>query len=419
MSAAAPCTLALVTLRTLFLGSFGVGCATTQEATPAPVAREQGDKSDSNGSPRIEDKTEGMERIDGFLPLFWEESTGKLWMEIAKFDTDLLMVQGLAAGLGSNDIGLDRGQVHGSRLVQFQRVGPKVLLVQPNLRFRAQGTRAEVRAVTDAFAPSVLWGFAVAAATDERVLVDLSKFLLRDATGIASRLSPGSYRFDESRSAIYRAGVLGFPKNTEMEALVTFARTPGGGGGGRRRGAFEGVGSVAASGAAATLRVHHSFAALPEEPFVQRRYDPNAGFSGFSYQDYTAPLGEPLTVRFLSRHRLEKVDPSADRSEAVEPIVYYLDPGAPEPMRQALLDGARWWNQRLPGGAPARGSPSPGPALQRDQLGAPVDTRLELRRQRLGSAHRRDPERCRDPGLLARAPGLAHRRRAAGALRQR
>ena len=300
----------------------------------------------------IEDKTGGMERIDGFFPLYWDATTGKLWMEISRFDTEVLHVGGLSAGLGSNDIGLDRGQLGGSRIVRFDRVGPKVLMVQPNYRFRSSSANAaEVRAVTDAFAESTLWGFTVAAETDGRVLVDLTDFLLRDTHNVTARLRPGSYRVDTSRSSVYRPMVMGFPENTEMEASVTFVRAPGSGGGGfgggfgGQGGGFEGVGNVAASADAVTLRLHHSFVELPDDNYEPRLYDPRSGYGAVSYRDYSVPLGEPMVKRYIVRHRLEKVDPGAVISDSVEPIIYYLDPGAPEPIRSALLEGASWWNQ--------------------------------------------------------------------------
>jgi hypothetical protein len=295
--------------------------------------------------PSIEDKTAGMERIDGFFPLYWDADAGELWMEVDKLDTEVLNITGMGAGLGSNDIGIDRGQLAGSRIVTFERVGRKILMVQPNYRFRASSSNpAEVRAVTDAFARSVLWGFTVAAESGDRVLVDLNGFLLRDATGLAGRLRPGTYRLDVSRSSIYMPMTKGFPKNTEMEVELTFVRQPGAGGG-FGGGAFEGVSSVAASGEAASLRVHQAFVELPDDDYEPRAADPRSGYGAMTYRDYSVPLGESMIKGFIRRHRLEKVDPSAPVSDPVEPIVYYLDPGAPEPIRSALLEGARWWNQ--------------------------------------------------------------------------
>ncbi|WP_420442130.1 zinc-dependent metalloprotease [Candidatus Palauibacter sp.] len=302
------------------------------------------------GLPSIEDKTASMRAIDGFIPMYWEASSGKLWLEISRWDTDILHMTGLASGLGSNDIGLDRGALSGSRLVRFHRVGPKVLMIQPNLDFRASSPNPrEVQAVTDAFAPSTLWGFTAAAETDGRVLVDATDFVVRDMINWAQRLRPGTYRFDAGRSAVHLPMTMGFPENTEIEASLTFVRQPGGGGGFGGfggGGGFEGVGNVASTGEAATIRLHHSFVQLPAlGEYTPRAFDSRAGYGAMSYADYSAPLGEDMRVRFIRRHRLEKRDPSAAMSEPVEPIVYYLDPGAPEPIRTALLEGARWWNQ--------------------------------------------------------------------------
>ncbi len=320
--------------------------ALAQASVPAH-ARAQG----GGEVPTIEDRTASMELMDGFMPLYWDEASGRIWLEIGEWDTDVLHASGIGAGLGSNDIGIDRGQLAGSRVVRFHRVGPKVLMIQPNYRFRASSDNAaERKAVEDAFAPSTLWGFTVGAETGDRALVDFTPFLLQDIAGFAGRMRPGTYRLDASRSAVYLPMVMNFPENTEMEASLTFVRQDGGGGGfggfGGGGGGFEGVGNVAASAAAATIRMHHSFIKLPElGEYTPRAHNPRAGYGGLSFQDYSTPLGEPMTKRFIRRHRLEKRDPSAAMSEPVEPIVYYLDPGTPEPVRSALLDGARWWNQ--------------------------------------------------------------------------
>ena len=312
-------------------------------SAPSPVGLSARQTADL---PSIAEKTEGMESIDGFLPLYWDEDRGQLWMEIPELDLEMIHFSGFGAGLGSNDLGLDRGALRGgTQIVKFERVGRRVMMVQPNYRFRAlTDNPAEARAVTDAFARSILWGFTAEAETDGRVLVDLTGFLVRDAVNAGQSMRPGTYRLDQSRSSIYMEMTDAFPTNTELEVELTFTRQPGGGGGGGG-GALEGVGSVAASGEAATIRLHHSFVALPDDGYETRAYDPRAGFGSVTFQDYAAPLGAPMTQRFIRRHRLEKRTPSARVSEAVEPIIYYLDPGAPEPMRSALLDGARWWNQ--------------------------------------------------------------------------
>jgi Domain of unknown function (DUF5117) len=241
--------------------------------------------------------------------------------------------------VGSNDIGLDRGQLGATRIVRFQRSGPKVLLVQENLDYRANSSDAEERrAVHDSFAESVLWGFSISAEDNGRALVDATEFFLHDAHGIPAvlhRTKQGDYVLDASRSAIYLPNTRNFPSNTEVEATLTFkSNEPG-----------HWVRDVTPDPEAITVREHHSFVQLPPPGYRLRTYDPRSGFFGISYNDYATPISEPLVKRFIARHRLKKKDPGAAVSEPVQPITYYVDRGAPEPIRSALLEGARWWNQ--------------------------------------------------------------------------
>ena len=301
-------------------------------------------------TPTIEERTAGLTKLDGYFPLYWDERTGALWMEVPRFDAEFLYVTGLAAGLGSNDIGLDRGEPGEERIVLFQRVGPKVLLVQPNQSFRSSSASpAERRSVEDSFARSVLWGFTVAAESNGRVLVDATDFFVRDGLGAANSLRPGAYHVDKTRSAIYLPRTKSFPENTEIEALLTFANEPSGGhggGGGGGFGLFSGsVASVTPTPEAVTLREHYSLVQLPDGNFKPRLYDARAGYFDLSYVDYSVPIGEPMVQRFIERRRLEKKDPSAAISDPVKPIQYWVDPGAPADIRQALLEGARWWDQ--------------------------------------------------------------------------
>jgi hypothetical protein len=299
-----------------------------------------------------------LQKIDGYMPLYWDDKTGSLLMEINRFDSEMLYSTGLTAGLGSNDIGLDRGQSGQGRVVKFQRIGPRVMMVQPNYTWRANSQNPdERRAVEDAFAKSILWGFTVVAETDGRVIVDATDFFLRDVVNVTPRLRPGNYRVDRTRSAFNLPGTKGFPKNTEIDTMLTFANDGGGpaggpagggrgGGGGFGGGMFSGsVGSVTPTADAVTLREHHSFAELPDGNYKPRIDDPRSGFGSLQYADYAAPITTPLVQRFIRRHRLEKVDPTARVSDAKKPITYYVDRGTPEPIRTALLEGARWWNQ--------------------------------------------------------------------------
>jgi hypothetical protein len=289
--------------------------------------------------PTIESKTEGMQELAGYIDLYWSEREGKLYLELDRWGEELLHQISLTTGLGSNPVGLDRGQLGSTAILAAQRVGPRVLLMEPNYRYRARSQDvAEVRAVAEAFAPSVHWGFEVVAQTGDRALVDATDFFLRDAHGIArtlERARQGTFRLERSRSVFHLPRTKAFPENTEIEVVLTFTSGQPGGL----------VSSTAASGEAVTFRVHHSLVRLPGDGYEPRRADPRVGAFGMSFMDYAAPIDQDPAVRWVARHRLEKRDPTAERSEPVEPIVYYLDPGVPEPVRSALLDGARWWNQ--------------------------------------------------------------------------
>ena len=294
---------------------------------------------DNKPTPTIAAKIEGMQAFEGYFQFYWDHKGGKIWLLVDKWDTELLYVNSLTEGLGSNDIGLDRNQLGGTRIVKFVRSGPKVMLLQPNYDFRAVSDNTdERRSVEQAFAKSVLWGFKVEAEDNERVLIDFTPFLLRDAHGVIGRLTAnnqGTYRLDESRSAIALERTKNFPKNSEFEAMVTFTGDPKGGL----------VRSVTPSADAITLHMHHSLIELPDGNYRPRAYDPRSGYFARSYADYATPIDQPLVKRFISRHRLQKKDPTARMSDPVEPIVYYLDRGTPEPVRSALLEGAAWWNQ--------------------------------------------------------------------------
>src|SRR5437764_4410321 len=310
------------------------GAPTIGERSQAPTAAEKGGQ-----VPTIAEKTAGMQTLPGYFNLYWDAKQGKLWLEIDKWGTEFLYQTGLPAGIGSNDIGLDRGQLGPNGIVRFERVGPKVLLVEENLRYRAVSKdRDERRAVHDSFAESTLWGFTVAAEEKDHALVDSTDFFLRDAKGVADslrHLKQGAYHVDSSRCAIYPPNTKNFPLNTEVEATLTFV--------GDEPGAW--VTQVTPSPEAVTVREHHSFVQLPPPGYKPRAYDPRASFFGISYMDYATPISEPIVKRFAARHRLEKKDPTAAMSDPVQPLVYYLDRGAPEPIRSALLEGARWWNQ--------------------------------------------------------------------------
>lgn len=291
--------------------------------------------------PTVEEKTKDLKKYEGFVNFYWDETAGKILLEINNLDIEVLYVTSLPAGLGSNDIGLDRGLLGEERVVKFSKVGRKILLIQPNYKFRAiTNDAAEKKAVEQSFAQSTIWGFTVEAATEQRYLVDATDFLMRDAMQISNRLrrgQQGNFSIDKSRSAIYLERTKNFPMNTELETTVTFVNSDGGAG--------NYVRSVTPSSEAMTLRVHHSFVQLPDNDYQPRTFDPRSSFIPISFFDYSSPVSEPIEKKYIMRHRLKKKDPAAVLSEPVKPIIYYVDNGIPEPIRSALLEGAGWWNQ--------------------------------------------------------------------------
>lgn len=291
--------------------------------------------------PSIEEKTKGLKKMDGFLPYYVDVQNGKLWLEVDKIDMELLYVMSLPAGLGSNDIGLDRGLLGGGRIVKFSKVGKKVLLVEPNYAYRAVSPSERERiAVEQSFAQSTIWGFSAEAETGNAVLIDATEFLTRDAMQAANRIrrmQQGAYTLDKTRSALYLPTCKNFPQNTELEASITLVNSDG------TTGNY--IQAVAPSPEAITMRMHHSFVQLPDDNYKPRKFDPRSSFNNTSYYNYSSSVSLPIEEYVINRHRLSKKNPSAAISEPVKPIVYYLDNGTPEPIRSALLKGAAWWNQ--------------------------------------------------------------------------
>jgi hypothetical protein len=307
--------------------------------TSTTLAQIRNTSDQTRATPTIAEKIAGMEKYPGYFNFYWDARAGKIWLEIDKWNSEFLYVESLPAGIGSNDIGLDRGELGQSYIVRFERTGPRVMLIAPNYGFRATTENPdERRAVKDAFAESTLWGFEVAAEEGNRVLVDATTFYLRDVhqiPGTLQRLQQGTFRLDPTRTAFYLANTKNFPKNTEVETTLTFtSEEPG-----------PMIRSVTPMPQAVTVREHHSFVELPGPGFKPRVNDPRAGYFGISYMDFATPISEPITKRFINHHRLQKKDPGAAMSEPVKPIVYYVDRGAPEPVRSALIEGASWWNQ--------------------------------------------------------------------------
>ncbi len=288
-----------------------------------------------------------MEHHAGLLPLDWDARAGRLYLEVALAgpqhtqSAEFLWVHSLPGGVGQNDLGLDRGQIGESHIVRFERTGPKVLLVEHNLQFRTAMTDPAARAaVEQSFPSTVLAGFKVEAESpDGTVLLDVTDLAVRDVHDVAgslTRANQGTFKLDPSRSAVALENTKAFLKNTELEATLTLTSE----GGNPRL-----LRDVAPDPHAVTVREHQSFLQLPGPGFSWRAYSPRAGYFPEEYREMNAPLGESTEQQFILRHRLIKKDPSCKTAcVAVTPIRYYVDRGAPEPIRTALVEGARWWD---------------------------------------------------------------------------
>ena len=284
---------------------------------------------------------ESLYELDkGFVGIIHDKKEDRIYLKIDNIGKEFIYLTSLPAGVGSNDIGLDRGQLSDTRLAVFERQGNKILLTQKPTRYRAgTANRLERRALNEAFAESVLWGFSIVDQGSDWALVDASDFLLQDIHGVGRRLEAikqgKGYKVDKSRSAIYMPRTTSFPDNSELEATITLV--------GNQPGEF--LKQAVVEPLAVTVKMHHSFVRLPDAGYKPRTYLPKSGFWSVEFKDYAQPINQSIDRHFIGRHRLVKKNKGAETSEAVEPIIYYLDPGTPEPIRSALIDGAMWWNE--------------------------------------------------------------------------
>ncbi len=298
---------------------------TTQTAASAPAG--------------IAAKTAGMVKRDGFIPVYLDDKQGKLLLELPRDSTRVLMFFSLATGLGSNPIGLDRGANGDNYITRFEKNGERVLVVFENWNYRTSATDnpAHARTIAESFPPSTAASLPVVAQEAGRILVDATDFVMRDwndVSGTLAQNNEGTYTVARDRSSIYREYTRAFPENTEIDVALTFA-TQGRSG--------QTVGMIVPDGKSFTLRQHISFLKVPDDGYRPRVLDPRMGFFGIRFNDYAQPIQNPLEVRWIARHRLERVNPSDPNSPIKNPLVFYIDRGIPEPVRSATREGAQWW----------------------------------------------------------------------------
>ncbi|WP_306015235.1 zinc-dependent metalloprotease [Oceanicaulis sp. MMSF_3324] len=288
------------------------------------------------------ESVEGLERKEGLIALYPDASKGQVLAALSPSDDGslgrMIYTARLTSGLGSNPVGLDRGLGTDTWILRFSRVGDAVFAEFENTRYAALGAGADEQAATaQSFARSVIWRTDILAErANGEILIDLSGFLKRDPIDAAGRLSSagqGGFSVDTERSAPLAESLLSFPENIEIDALLTLtASDPG-----------AEVRATAPYPEAVTLTVHHSFIALPEAGYETRASDPRSGAFEMTRYDMATPLDAPLQRGYAQRHRLERADPSAPSGPVIEPIVYYVDRGAPELIQQALIEGGNWW----------------------------------------------------------------------------
>ncbi|NND07028.1 MAG: DUF5117 domain-containing protein [Saprospiraceae bacterium] len=280
-----------------------------------------------------------LHNSSGLFTTYYDDDKGKMYMEVSNLDSSFIYVSSLSQGVGNNDLGLDRGQIGGTRIVSFRRSGNKLLLIQPNLRYRAiTANELERKSVEEAFAKSVLYGFEILEETQSGYLIDLTDFLMQDTHGVLEVLKvkkQGDYSLDETRSSLNMERTKNFPKNVDFDVLITLKGVPAG----------KEIRSVTPDSKYITVYQHHSFVELPNNNYQPRIAHPNSGSITTSFMNYSASIDQAMEVNYCWRHRLEKKSSGAKSSEAVEPIIYYLDNGTPEPIRSALMEGAGWWNE--------------------------------------------------------------------------
>jgi hypothetical protein len=287
----------------------------------------------------IAGRTAGLDKRDGFIPVYLNDRTGAVWLELPADSTRLLFMTTLATGLGSNALGLDRGSGGGVRVARFDKSGERVLVTFENTRYRSSGGVDNQRTVAEGFASSTVAALPLLAEEGGRLLVDATDFVLRDWNDIAGTLTrsrQGSYAVARDRSRPYKPYTKAFADNTEIDIALTLAANgePGGA-----------LGRFVPDARALNFRQHLTLLRLPDAAFRPREADPRVGYFGVSFYDYATPLQGQLEKTWASRHRLERVNPNDPKSPIKNPIVYYVDRGIPEPLRTATLQGVAFWTE--------------------------------------------------------------------------
>ncbi|TVR59642.1 MAG: DUF5117 domain-containing protein [Gemmatimonadales bacterium] len=283
-----------------------------------------------------------------FLDFRVDAEGNRLLLEIPadRMGQDFLYMNTLATGLGANAPLMDRGQVGIEAVVRLERRGNRVLMMRDNWNVRAEGgSDALLRSARESFPTSVVATFPIDSEDGGTVTVDASSFFMSDVFGVASRLrsaGQGSFQVSRDRSWIDEESSGAFPRNTEIRAVLTFT--------GDQPGAA--LRMVAPDGSSITMEQHHSLVALPDpQGFRPRLRDGRSSIFSVNFMDFAQGIDGDYRSGFAARWRLIPSDPAAylrgELVEPVEPLVFHMDPGIPEPYRTAFIEGGMWWNEIL------------------------------------------------------------------------
>ncbi|MEO8479493.1 MAG: zinc-dependent metalloprotease [Gemmatimonadota bacterium] len=276
-------------------------------------------------------------RRDGFVPILVGPNRDKLRLELPADGMRALFLVSLATGAGSNPLGLDRGANGPTEVVRFDRVGSRMLVVFENTAYRSSGDSLHRRTIEESFAASTVASLPIIAEEDGRVVVDATELAFRDWNDVAGTLrggGEGSYNVSRDRSQIRLERTQAYPENSEVDVELTFTTS---GAPGRI------LRQVSPDGSAISLRQHFTLLRLPDASYRPRAWDPRTGYFPTRSRDYFQPLQGRLEQHAIERHRLVRQDPLDPTSPFIAPIVYYIDPGIPEPVRTATMQGAKWW----------------------------------------------------------------------------
>jgi len=281
----------------------------------------------------------GLDHRAGFIDLYVDKNENKVLAKLPKADEEgvslrLIHTARLTAGLGSNPVGLDRGWGDSGKIIVFRKLGNKVIIEAENTLYRADPNNPlEERAVRESFARSFLASADIMSGSDG-LLIDLTDFLTSDVLNLQQYLKnrgEGNFSISKDRTLVDTANVFAFPDNVEMDVFFTLSSPKPG----------REFSTTAANGRDATLIQHHSFVRLPEEGYTPLEADPRTGAIEVVHYDYSAELSDQIETHIARRYRLQK----NEAGDTINPIVFYIDSGAPEPIRSALIEGAEWWKE--------------------------------------------------------------------------